>query len=162
MIIVTGGAGMIGSNLIGELNKRGVNDIIVVDDLSNGKKFFNLAGKKISDYFDRDDFFHAIRNGYNLGFGSVKAVFHLGACSSTTEWDGRYLMNNNYQCSKDLLLWCQEQAAQFIYASSASVYGLGESGFFEDQSCEHPLNMYAYSKLMFDEYVRKRIDQFEM
>ena len=155
MIVVTGGAGFIGSNIVEALNKRGETNILVVDNLTNGRKMHNLSDLDILDYMDRDDFLANVKSG--LDFGSISAVFHEGACSSTTEWDGKFIMRNNFEYSKELLKWCQETGAQFIYASSASVYGLGEKGFVEERACEHPINMYAYSKFQFDQYVRSII-----
>jgi ADP-L-glycero-D-manno-heptose 6-epimerase len=152
MIIVTGGAGFVGSNIIAALNRRGERDILVVDHLRDGHKMRNLADLDIRDYLDRDDFIERLRAGQDLG--PVRAVFHQGACSATTEWDGQYVMRNNFEYSKVLLHWCQQQGAQFMYASSASVYGLGRNGFREERSCELPINMYAYSKFQFDQYVR--------
>ena len=153
MIIVTGGAGFIGSNIVEGLNRRGERDILVVDHLVNGRKMHNLADLDIKDYLDRDDFLDRIRAGHD--FGKVEAVFHQGACSATTEWDGQYVMRNNFEVSKQLLHWCLERRTSFLYASSASVYGSGERGFREERSCELPLNMYAYSKFQFDQYVRQ-------
>ncbi len=153
MIIVTGGAGFIGANLVSALNARGRRDVLVVDNLSNGVKFRNLADCEILDYQDKEDFLHAITSGRDPGV-PVDAVFHLGACSSTTEWDGRYMMRNNYEYSKVLLHHCQEKRIPFIYASSASVYGGGRV-FREDRELEAPLNMYGYSKFLFDQYVRR-------
>ena len=155
MIIVTGGAGFIGSNIVEALNKRGETNILVVDNLTNGRKMRNLADLNILDYMDKDDFIENIKKGYN--FGGIRAIFHEGACSSTTEWDGKFIMRNNFEYSKELLKWCQEMGAQYIYASSASVYGSGKIGFTEDRTCEHPINMYAYSKFQFDQYVRSII-----
>ncbi len=155
MIVVTGGAGFIGSNIVGALNKRGETNILVVDNLTNGRKMHNLSDLDILDYMDRDDFLANVKSG--LDFGSISAVFHEGACSSTTEWDGKFIMRNNFEYSKELLKWCQEIGAQFIYASSASVYGLGKKGFVEKRECELPINMYAYSKFQFDQYVRSII-----
>lgn len=152
MIIVTGGAGLIGSNVIEQLNQRGHTDVLVVDHLKNGHKMHNLADLHIRDYLDRDDFMARIQSGQDMG--QVSAVFHLGACSSTTEWDGQFMMRNNFEYSKQLLHWCQRVNASFIYASSASVYGLGKRGFSEQRDCERPINMYAYSKFQFDQYVR--------
>ena len=154
MIIVTGGSGLIGSNLIRNLNLEGLDEIIVVDDLTNGKKMHNLADLKIIDYLDKEEFLSQIEKKtfpYN-----PTVLFHLGACSATTVWDGKYLMKNNYEYSKKLLIWALEIKAQFIYASSASVYGLGKKGFVEDSKCENPINMYAYSKYLFDNYVRQQ------
>lgn len=152
MIIVTGGAGFIGSNLVKALNDRGHDNIIVVDNLTRGAKFQNLVDCRIADYFDKDDFIERIRAG-TLN-SEISIVFHQGACSRTTEWDGRYMMRNNYEYSKLLLLWCLERKIPFIYASSASVYGAGQI-FREDLAFEKPLNIYGYSKLVFDQYVRR-------
>jgi ADP-L-glycero-D-manno-heptose 6-epimerase len=152
MIIVTGGAGFIGSNLVHRLNARGVTDILVVDDLSDGRKCLNLADSKIADYLDKDDFINRVRAGEE--FGLIEAVFHQGACSSTTEWDGRLMMALNYQYSKELLHWCLKKRVPFYYASSASVYGMGPL-FSESPENERPLNVYAFSKFQFDQYLRK-------
>jgi ADP-L-glycero-D-manno-heptose 6-epimerase len=152
MIVVTGAAGMVGSNIIAGLNSLGIDRILAVDHLKNGKKMSNLADLDIVDYMDRDDFRMKILSGHD--FGPIQAVFHEGACSATTEWDGQYLMRNNFEYSKDLLHWCLSKRIQFLYASSASVYGLGERGFREERQCENPINMYAYSKFQFDQYVR--------
>jgi len=152
MIIVTGGAGFIGSNIVKQLNDRGETDILIVDNLENGKKMLNINDLDIADYMSREDFIQCINN--NKNFGSVDAVFHEGACSSTTEWDGRFIMNNNYEYSKSLLHWCDKNRAQYLYASSASVYGSGAI-FLEQRQYERPINMYAYSKFQFDQYVRR-------
>jgi len=157
MIIVTGGAGFIGSNIVEGLNQRGISDILVVDHLTNGRKMHNLADLDIHDYMDRDDFIARIQAGHD--FGTVQAVFHLGACSATTEWDGQYMMRNNFEYSKQLLQWCQGNGVPLVYASSASVYGDGSRGFREDRACEYPLNVYAYSKFQFDQYVRRVLPQ---
>jgi len=156
VIIVTGGAGFIGSNIVKTLNQRGRTDIIVVDDLTDGKKFRNIVDCDIADYFDQDDFLERVKANDNFG-SNIDAIFHEGACSSTTEWDGRYVMHNNYDYSKSLLHYCMEQNAAFLYASSASVYG-GGSVFVEDRDNEEPLNMYGYSKFQFDQYVRGYLD----
>lgn len=153
MIIVTGGAGFIGSNLVKGLNERGHNDVLVVDNLENGVKFKNLVDCEILDYLSKQDFIERIRQGDFFGH-SVDAIFHCGACSSTTEWDGRYIMDNNYEYSKQLLHYCLGRRIPFIYASSASVYGDG-SIFQERREHEAPLNMYGYSKFLFDQYVRR-------
>ncbi|MEW5838900.1 MAG: ADP-glyceromanno-heptose 6-epimerase [Pseudomonadota bacterium] len=150
-VIVTGGAGFIGSNLVQALNARGISNIIVVDDLSDGRKCINLADANIRDYLDKDAFLAKIEAGYD--FGAVDAIFHQGACSTTTEWDGKMMMQVNYDYSKSLLHWCLKRRVPFIYASSASVYGAG-SVFSEEREHEAPLNMYAYSKFQFDQYVR--------
>lgn len=152
MIVVTGGAGFIGSNIVKALNERGETDILIVDNLTDGKKIFNINDLDIADYLGKDDFIERVRRGDS--FGDIKAVFHEGACSATTEWDGHFVMNNNYEYSKDLLHWASSQQAQFLYASSASVYGAGET-FIESREYERPINMYAYSKLQFDQYVRR-------
>ena len=156
MIIVTGGAGFIGSNIVKALNARGRTDILVVDNLSNGRKFVNIADLQIADYLDKNDFLARIRAEDD--FGQIDAVFHEGACSSTTEWDGRYMMSNNFEYSKVLLHWCQERGVPFLYASSAATYG-GSSTFKEAPEFEKPLNVYGYSKLLFDQYVRKLLPQ---
>ncbi|MBI1905251.1 MAG: ADP-glyceromanno-heptose 6-epimerase [Rhodocyclales bacterium] len=151
MIIVTGGAGFIGSNIVHGLNARGISDILVVDDLSDGRKCLNLADADIRDYADKDDFLRLLQGGAD--FGPVEAVFHEGACSSTTEWDGRLVMAVNYEYSKALLAWCAARHVPLIYASSASVYGMGPV-FREAREFERPLNMYAYSKFLFDCHLR--------
>jgi ADP-L-glycero-D-manno-heptose 6-epimerase len=151
MYIITGGAGLIGSNMVKALNQRGISDILVVDDLKEGIKFRNLADCDIVDYVDRLDFIKRIQSGWE--FGNIDAVVHEGACSATTEWDGEFIMKNNFEYTKMLLHWCQAQEAPFIYASSASVYGMGPV-FSEDRQHERPLNMYAYSKFQFDQYLR--------
>ncbi|MGB5339160.1 MAG: ADP-glyceromanno-heptose 6-epimerase [Gammaproteobacteria bacterium] len=153
MIIVTGGAGFIGSNIVKALNTRGREDILVVDDLRDGTKFRNLADCEIQDYLDKDDFIKQVRAGTDFG-APVEVVFHEGACSKTTEWDGRYMMDNNYEYSKSLLHYCQEKGAAYLYASSASVYGGGQV-FGESREFEAPLNVYGYSKFLFDQYVRR-------
>jgi len=152
MIIVTGGAGFIGSNIVKAFNKRSFADILIVDDLKNGKKISNLNELNFKDYIDKHDFNAKIIK--NWDFGDIEAVFHQGACSNTTEWDGNYMMKNNYQYSKELLEWCSIKKIQFLYASSASVYGMGLNGFCEKRKCERPINMYAFSKFQFDQYVR--------
>ena len=153
MIIVTGGAGFIGSNIVKALNARGRTDILVVDNLSSGVKFKNLADCEIADYMDKDDFIAQVAAGGKFG-AKVEAVFHEGACSSTTEWDGRYMMRNNYDYSKALLHYCLDKQAAYIFASSASVYGAGRV-FKEIREHEEPLNVYGYSKFLFDQYVRR-------
>lgn len=153
MIIVTGGAGFIGSNIIHALNSQGEDDILLVDNLTNGHKMQNIADLNIADYMDKHEFLEKLENPNFLTH--IRAVFHQGACSATTEWNGHYVMANNYDYSKRLLAWCQTKHIPFIYASSASVYGMGENGFRDERACEKPINMYAYSKFQFDQYVRR-------
>jgi len=152
MIIVTGGAGFIGSNIVQALNARGRSDILVVDDLTDGTKFVNIADAQLADYMDRGEFLRRIQSGDD--FGGVEAVIHQGACSTTTEWDGRYMMENNFSYSKELLHYCLKRRIPFIYASSAAVYG-GGTVFREEPQFERPLNVYGYSKSLFDQYVRR-------
>lgn len=158
MIIVTGAAGFIGSNLVHALNRRGLTDVVAVDDLTDGTKFRNLADATLADYYDKRDFLDAVRQ--ERDFGAVEAVFHQGACSDTTEWDGRYMLDNNYTYSKRLLEYCLARRIPFLYASSAAVYGAGRD-FRETPEAERPLNVYGYSKLLFDQYVRKRLSTAE-
>ena len=155
MIIVTGGAGFVGSNLVLALNQRGHSDILVVDDLKDGTKFKNLVDAEIADYKDKDAFLQQLHTP-NHSFGPVEAVFHNGACSDTTEWNGQYMMSVNYEYSKALLDYCQARNIPFIYASSAAVYGGGKV-FKEERGHEAPLNVYGYSKFLFDQYLRRRI-----
>jgi ADP-L-glycero-D-manno-heptose 6-epimerase len=148
--IVTGAAGFIGSKLVEALNRRGITEIIAVDNLQQSERFRNLAASEIADYLDQAEFLQKI----DRFDGAVEAVFHQGACSDTTESDGRYMMDNNYRYSKDLLEWCQDEAVPLLYASSAAVYGAGPD-FREERRCERPLNVYGYSKFLFDQYVRR-------
>ena len=154
MIIVTGGAGFVGSNIVKALNDKGRTDILVVDNLTNADKCRNLNGLKILDFVDKNDFADALRQGvYN--YEEIDVIFHQGACSDTMEYNGRYMMKNNYEYSKILLHFCMDRKISFIYASSASVYGSGKSGFTEQSECEQALNVYAFSKLFFDRYVQR-------
>lgn len=153
MIIVTGGAGMIGSNIVAALNARGRSDILVVDELTDGHKIDNLADLAIADYADKDEFLPRFEAG---AYGGIDVIFHQGACSTTTEWNGRFMMEVNYAYSKRLMHACLEARIPFIYASSASVYG-GGSEFREEPELERPLNVYAYSKKLFDDYVRRTV-----
>ncbi|HGJ5876114.1 MAG TPA: ADP-glyceromanno-heptose 6-epimerase [Arsenophonus sp.] len=157
MIIVTGGAGFIGSNIVKALNDKGHSDILVVDNLKNGAKFANLVDLDIADYLDKEDFIASIIAGDDIA--DVEAVFHEGACSSTTEWNGQYMMNNNYEYSKELLHYCIERDIAFLYASSAATYGGRSDHFIEERQYEKPLNVYGYSKFLFDQYVRKILPQ---
>lgn len=158
MIVVTGGAGFIGANIVKALNARGRTDIMVVDDLSDGTKFANLADLTLADYRDKDDFIKSVEaalRGEAHDLPSIEAVFHEGACSDTTEWDGRFMLQNNYAYSKTLLNYCDHHGIAFLYASSAATYG-GSSVFKEAPEFEKPLNVYGYSKLLFDQHVRQR------
>ena len=155
-IIVTGAAGFIGSNIVKALNRRGETDIIAVDNLTNGHKFRNLADCDIAHYLDKHEFIRQVRE--HLVPHDIRAVFHQGACSNTMEHNGQYMMENNYQYSLDLLDWCQDERIPFLYASSAAVYGKG-TAFREERALEKPLNVYGYSKFLFDQVVRRRIAQ---
>jgi len=152
-VIVTGAAGMIGSNLVLGLNKIGIDDVIAVDDLTDGPKYRNLLGASISDYFDKSEFYARFAKGE---FGRVDAVLHQGACSDTMEHNGRFMLDTNYRCSKDLLDACQAQGTRLLYASSAATYG-GSASFREEPEFEQPLNVYGYSKLLFDNVVRRML-----
>ena len=152
-IVVTGAAGFIGSNIIKGLNARGMNDIIAVDDLTQGDKFKNLADLQISDYVDADDFYDLFGD---RAFGEVEAVFHEGACSDTMEPDGKFMMDNNYTLSCELFHACQDQGTRLLYASSAATYG-GSDIFSESPEFEKPLNVYGYSKLLFDQRLRREL-----
>lgn len=154
MIVVTGGAGFIGSNLVKTFNDKGIEDILVVDHLKNSAKLENLRGLKFQDYQDKSRFLSRIENG-GAGLGRIDGIFHIGACSDTMEADGAYMLETNYEYSKILLHHCLAAGIPFQYSSSASVYGNGEKGFRESETCEHPLNVYAYSKCLFDNYVRR-------
>lgn len=155
-VVVTGGAGFIGSNIVKSLNARGIDDIIVVDDLTQGDKFRNIADLRIADYVDADEFYAAFAEG---GFGKVDAVFHEGACSDTMEQDGKYMMDNNYGVSVSLFESCQQRGTRLLYASSAATYG-GSDTFRETPEFERPLNVYGYSKLLFDQRMRRECGDF--
>ena len=153
-VIVTGAAGFIGSNIVKALNERGEQRILAVDNLKRADKFRNLVDCEIADYFDKEDFLDRLLAG---DFdGDIAAVFHEGACSDTMESDGRYMMENNFRYSQDLLDWCLDQAVPFLYASSAATYGASHQ-FREERACEAPLNVYGYSKFLFDQVVRQRL-----
>lgn len=152
-VAVTGAAGMIGSNLVHGLNAIGIDDIIAVDDLTDGPKYRNLLGARIGDYFDKSEFYRRFAAGE---FGRLDAVLHQGACSDTMEHDGRFMLDTNYRCSKDLLDACQAQGTRLLYASSAATYG-GSAAFREEPEFERPLNVYGYSKLLFDNVVRRML-----
>lgn len=151
MFIVTGGAGFIGSNIVRGLNARGERNILVVDNFTSGDKFRNLVDCEIADYMDKDQFLELLQQ---KALPRPEAVFHEGACSDTMEPDGRYMMRNNYDYSKALLAWCQTERVPYLYASSASVYGGGRV-FEEKRAHESPLNVYGYSKFLFDQFVRR-------
>ena len=150
MIVVTGAAGFIGSNLVRGLNAAGRTDIIVVDDLTDGTKFRNLVDCDFLDYLDKDEFISSLPGGLT----GVEHVFHQGACSDTREWDGRFMLENNYAWSRRLLEACVKTGVALIYASSAAVYGDNRS-FIEKPQFEQPVNVYGYSKLLFDRYARR-------
>lgn len=156
MIVVTGGAGFIGSAIVWGLNQRGIDNIIVVDSLKKSDKWKNLRGLKFADYIEKEDFMYFLDNG--LLPNTISKVIHMGACSSTWEDDASYLAQNNYSFTKILAEFCIENSIRFIYASSAATYGMGENGFHDDVNnleILRPLNMYGYSKQMFDMYAKK-------
>ena len=154
MIIVTGGAGFIGSNIVKKLNERGIDDILVVDDLTDGRKCRNLQSLQFADYMDYEDFADLMADG-SFDCGPVDVIFHEGACSDTMNYDGRYMMKNNYEGSKDILHYCLERRIPLLYASSAPTYGSGKNGFREVADCEEALIPFSLSKLQFDRYVRR-------
>lgn len=159
-IVVTGAAGFIGSNIIKALNERGETDILAVDDLTKGDQFRNLADLKITHYLDKTDFIEELAAG--AFDGAISAIIHQGACSDTMEHNGKYMMDNNYQYTLALFEWCQAEEVPFLYASSAATYGNGDNGFIESPDCEQPLNVYGYSKLLFDQVLRNRIANGEI
>jgi len=152
-IIVTGAAGFIGANLVKRLNERGVTDIVAVDNLTQADKFRNLADCEIADYLDKTDFIARVQR---RELARPQVVFHQGACSDTMATDGRYVMDNNYRYTLALFEWCQAERVPFIYASSAATYGLA-TVFREERACEGPLNVYGYSKFLFDQVLRQRL-----
>ncbi len=156
--VVTGAAGFIGANIIKGLNARGINNIIAVDDLTQGDKFRNIADLQITDYVDANDFYGKFAN---KSYGQIDTVFHEGACSDTMEHNGKYMMDNNFRMSCDLFTACQSQKTRLLYASSAATYG-GSSIFKEVPQYELPLNVYGYSKLLFDQKLRHELgEKFE-
>lgn len=159
MYIVTGGAGFIGSNLVHELNQHGISDILIVDNLADSRKLFNLHGARFSDYMDKREFRRAIEEK-SLAVPHVDAIFHQGACSNTLVDDGQYMMDNNFSYSKSVLRYAIEQGAPLVYASTAAVYGLSGPGHFTPAlENEKPLNVYGFSKLVFDHHVRNELAQ---
>jgi ADP-L-glycero-D-manno-heptose 6-epimerase len=154
LIVVTGAAGFIGSNIVRGLNARGARRVLAVDDLTDGDKFRNLVDCDLCDYLDREEFLARLEAG-DLD-DEIGAILHQGACSDTMERDGRYMLHNNYRYSVSLLEHCQDNDVPFLYASSAAVYGGGQV-FREERRYESPLNVYGYSKLLFDEYVRRAL-----
>jgi ADP-L-glycero-D-manno-heptose 6-epimerase len=160
MIIVTGGAGLIGSAVVHSLNQRGISSILVVDHLGLTEKWRNLAPLNFRDYMEKDAFEQLLdQGGVTTRLSApLQAVIHLGACSSTTERDASYLIKNNFEYSRKLALYAREQGARFIYASSAATYGNGELGFSDDETLLprlRPMNMYGYSKQLFDLWAQK-------
>lgn len=156
MYIVTGGAGFIGSGLVWQLNRMGIHDILIVDDLGFEEKWKNLVNLKFLD-FEHKDRLHSIMEADKLP--GVEAVIHMGACSSTTEKDANYLMDNNFRYSQKLADYCRQKGARFIYASSAATYGDGSQGFSDDENFLDelkPLNMYGYSKHLFDLWLQRK------
>ncbi len=155
-ILVTGGAGFIGSALVWALNERGDEDILITDFLGTDEKWKNLVALRYADFMDANDLLSAIGRGSDLG--GVTKVFHLGACSATTERDAGYLMRNNFDYTRRLAEWSLEKGARFVYASSAATYGDGSQGMDdkdEDLGKLRPLNMYGYSKHWFDQYAQR-------
>ena len=156
-IIVTGAAGFVGANNVKALNDVGERDIIAVDNLTRSEKFRNLVDCEIADYLDKAEFRELVRR---RALPKPEVVFHQGACSDTMETDGRYMLDNNFRYSLELFRWCQESGVPFIYASSGSVYGLGPA-FAEERGNEKPLNVYGYSKFLFDQIVRRELGQLK-
>jgi ADP-L-glycero-D-manno-heptose 6-epimerase len=155
-IVVTGAAGFIGSNIVRGLNAKGETDIIAVDNLTRADKFRNLVDCEIADYLDKEEFLARLSAG---DFDDdVAAILHEGACSDTMEADGRYMMRNNFRYSAIPLDHCQNNDIPFLYASSASVYGAGTT-FVEGREHEAPLNVYGYSKFLFDQHVRRALPE---
>lgn len=158
MYIVTGGAGLIGGAVVWALNQREIDDILIVDHLRNGDKWKNLAPLQFDDYLEKDDFREKLRNGNFCG-KKIEGVFHLGACSSTTERNAEYLVDNNFRCTAEIAEFCIAGNIRMIYASSCATYGNGENGYNDDENSIEklrPLNMYGYSKQLFDLWARRR------
>jgi len=157
MYIVTGGAGFIGSNIVHELNAHGITDILIVDNFANARKFQNLHGARYVDFLDKRDFRQAVREN-SLGIETVEAILHQGACSNTLEDDGVYMMDNNFEYTKEVLRFAIAKQTKLVFASTAAVYGLSGPGHFTPTIAnERPLNIYGYSKLAFDHYFRNQL-----
>ena len=157
MIIVTGGAGFIGSNIVRALNERGREDIWIVDNLGKSEKYKNLVGLRFEEYVHKDTFINMIMPEDEPFSDRIEVIFHEGACSDTMEYDVNYMMQNNYEYSQAVMNFCVDNEIDFIYASSASTYGDGHNGFTEKETCEGALNPYAFSKLMFDRFVLQNL-----
>ena len=157
MLVITGGAGFIGSNLALALNHAGRDDLVIVDDMTKASKVGNLAGVQLIDYVDKDDFRRTL-NAHEPWTNEIDLVFHQGASTSTTGPDGRYVLRNNYEYSKDVLAFCQTRRIPLIYASSAAVYGAART-FREDADGHWPLNVYGLSKMLFDMHVRRLLER---
>ena len=158
MIIVTGAAGFIGSALIHGLNTKGITDILAVDALDSSGKWKNFTGLSFADYLDKDDLLIALAKN-DAAFSRMDGIIHMGACSSTTESDARFLMRNNYEYTKTLAIWCKANNKRFLYASSAATYGDGNKGFSDDHALLpqlKPMNMYGYSKHLFDLWAQRQ------
>jgi ADP-L-glycero-D-manno-heptose 6-epimerase len=156
-VIVTGAAGFVGANNVHALNARGERNVLAVDNLTRAEKFVNLVDAEISDYVDKQEFLDLVRR---RALPKPDIVFHQGACSDTMEADGRYMMENNYRYSVELFRWCQDLRVPLVYASSAAVYGLGPV-FTEGREHEHPLNVYGYSKFLFDQFIRRALPDLQ-
>ena len=158
MYIVTGGAGFIGSNMVHELNSHGISDILIVDNFANARKFQNLHGARYVDFLDKREFRRAIKDN-SLGISKIEAILHQGACSNTLEDDGVYMMDNNFEYTKEVLSFAIDKATSLVFASTAAVYGLSGPGRFTPTiENERPLNIYGYSKLAFDHYFRRQLE----
>ncbi len=156
---MTGGSGFIGSNIVEGLNKLGIDEIVIVDNLKTSEKFKNLNGLSFADFVDKTELWKFLSG---ISPNSIEVIFHEGACTDTMEYNGRYMMLNNYEYSKNLLSFSIQNHIRLIYASSAAVYGAGKYGFKEDENSEYSLNIYGFSKLMFDKYVKRHLNSSEV